>query len=201
MVETMAVEVVRNPFFAEVAAHYHACRLIVFDNLLLTHLSALRALSIHGSERFKKLKAKDAFLPIRELPRHALGVWTLDRKRAAAIQEMLRDNEAEIREYVRAWFPDAELGDEMHSWRYTVTKDEALHYDQYADRVNEKVVRVFINLDTEPRVWHVGDEAELIEFAPGAVWLVDSRRVAHAIVYGRRAAMFSFQLRGVPWDA
>jgi hypothetical protein len=122
-----------------------------------------------------------------------------------------------MRSLVTHLFPAIKLGAEINSWRYTLTLDEPLHFDEYAGRVTKRVIRVFVNLDIAPRVWDVGPIAtdkdrgtydpvykariskgpsERIEFAPGQMWLIDSRRVAHAIIYGRRAAMFSFEIDG-----
>lgn len=180
----------------------------------LTHLAALSTLPVHTVQRWKKLKSKIALEPVSDIRTHALSVWTRDPDRARGIQKILRETEDEVRACMMRWFPGVRLGAEMHSWRYTLTQDEPLHFDVYADRVTTPVIRLFVNLDNEPRVWDVGplddgtdgfhdqgykarvlkeSATERISFAPGSAWLVDSERRAHAIIYGRRAAMFSFE--------
>ena len=208
-----------DPPDADVARLFDACELIVFKSVRLAHFAALSALPIHDKALWKKLKSRDALAPIKVLDKHPLRVWTDSHKQAAAIQTMIRETEDDVRRRVRRWFPAKTLYAEMHSWRFTVTKDEPLHFDVYAERVTSPVIRVFVNLDTEPRLWDVGtvargpdagtydpvykaridrEPSERIAFDPGDVWIVDSRRVAHAIIHGRRAAMFSFETEPQP---
>lgn len=204
-----------SPADSEVASHFSCCELVMWPTLSLTHIVALSRLPIHEVPLWKKLKSRDALEPISKISKHSLSVWTGDLQEALVIQKMLTQTENEIRALVRLWFPKAVLSVEMHSWRYMVTENEPLHFDVYAERVKSPVIRVFINLDTIPRIWDIGPTddgsdsfydpvykarilkkpTKRIEFAPGSAWLVDSRRVAHAIIYGRRAAMFSFETR------
>ena len=204
-----------DPPDSDVAGLFDAGELIVFKSVRLSHFKALSELPVHEVEVQKKLKSKNALPEIKDFhDRHPLRVWTSSLGRALEIQAMLRETEEEIRGLMQRWFPEKKYGPEMHSWRYTLTKDEPLHFDVYAERVVSSVIRLFVNLDTEPRIWDVGTVAlskdsgvydpgyrariddspvQRVSFDPGDVWLVDSRRVSHAIIYGRRAAMFSFE--------
>jgi hypothetical protein len=206
--------VIFDPPDAEVARLFDACELIVFKSIRLSNFKALSELPIHDVALWKKMKSKNALLPFDG--KHPLRVWTTDAGRAKEIQAMLKKTEDEARGLMRRWFPKKKYGPEMHSWRYTITKDEPLHFDVYAERVVSPVVRFFVNLDTEPRVWDIGTTAvskdsgtydpgyrarinegpvQRVSFDPGDLWIVDSSRVSHAIIYGRRAAMFSFETR------
>ena len=204
-----------DPPDSDVAELFDAAELIVFKSFRLSNFTALSELPVHRIALWKKLKSRDALAPIKSFDdKHALRVWTSKLERAVEIQAMVRETEDEIRGLMQRWFPEKKYGHEMHSWRYTVTKDEPLHFDVYAERVVSSVIRLFVNLDTEPRIWDVGTVAlskdsgvydpgyrariddspvQRVSFDPGDVWLVDSRRVSHAIIYGRRAAMFSFE--------
>lgn len=204
-----------SPADSEVAAHFGAGELVMWPALSLVHVDALARLPVHAVEKWKKLKSRDALAPVVAMGAHALSVWTRNTAEARVIQGILIDTQDEIRALVCAWFPSSTLGAELHSWRYTLTENEPVHFDVYADRVQRRVIRVFVNLDTVPRIWDVGPiddgtdgffdqvykarvlkqpPTERIEFAPGSAWIVDSQRFAHAIVYGRRAAMFSFEI-------
>lgn len=214
----MIPEIHYNASASEVPTIYNRGGLIVWNNIRLSYLKDLQSFPVHSVEKWKKLKSRDALAPIGgDMKRHALQVWTMDKWAAEVIQRILRVTENEIRHLVNEWYGWERLGAELHSWRYTLTKNEPLHFDVYADRVDQKVLRVFVNLDTEERIWDVGPIDEIgidakydpvykarvlkgvnvqrITFEPGTIWAVDSQRVSHAIIYGRRAAMFSYQLK------
>jgi hypothetical protein len=192
--------------------------LALFPDLPLSELELLRTLPMHAVERWKKLKSRDVLAPLPDAigDKHPISVWTRDKAQAQRIQTALRVTENEVRALMQRWFPSVQFKAELHSWRYTLTKDEPLHFDAYAERVKAPVLRLFLNLDTQPRVWDLGPIAgseaergtydpvfkanlisgvpvERVEFAPGSAWIVESYRVAHAIIFGRRAAMFSFE--------
>lgn len=125
-------------------------------------------------------------------------------------------------------------------WRLNTLMNENMHLDVYGDEKEEHFARMFINLDSHPRIWQtswtVDDLASRLEgtfpatvlretsradlwkelsfsvfgkspqewwddqprhvayFAPGDVWIVDSRQVAHQIFYGRRALSIDFSV-------
>lgn len=203
-----------SPPDSEVASLFRDGELVMWPKLTLKHMGELSRLPVHNVQRWKKLKSRDALSAVGDISNHALSVWTRDADEARIIQRMLKDTEDEMRAFVQSLFPTVKLGDEMHSWRFTVTKNEPLHFDVYAERVRTPVIRIFLNLDDKPRVWDIGPlddgsdgymNAEYrarvllhatpkrFEFPPGSAWMVDSRRVAHAIIFGRRAAMFSWE--------
>ena len=124
------------------------------------------------------------------------------------------------------------------TWRMLDTLHENLHIDVYSDEKSDVQLRMFVNLDIVPRIWHTGYSLEdLLEkfghlltddelanigptalckllnqrvygsfanagkdgqprhtafFGPGEVWMVDSRRVAHQIFFGRRALSLDY---------
>ena len=125
-------------------------------------------------------------------------------------------------------------------WRLNTIMAENMHVDTYKHENETHFARMFVNLDTQPRIWHTswriqdmveqamgkiapstlkkrtkGDVWSAINshfygqnsrewwdeqprhiafFAPGDVWVVDSRQVSHQIFYGRRALSIDFSV-------
>jgi hypothetical protein len=141
----------------------------------------------------------------------------------------------------RAIFGSYQFTNQKVVWRLNTIMNENMHLDVYADEVEDHFARMFINLDTQPRIWHTswtvddmvarlegtlprelllhGSRADIWKeltfsifgrspqhwwdseprhvayFAPGDIWIVDSRQVAHQIFYGRRALSIDFTVR------
>ncbi len=74
---------------------------------------------------------------------------------AKQLQKLMVRVTQQVRTYVRTWFPMYEVVDDQSiTWRLTQTESEPMHYDSYGvDPNDHHNVRVFINLDTKPRVW------------------------------------------------
>lgn len=190
--------IILSPDDRDVAVNYGACHLMLWPDFPLKHWDFLRSLPVHNTISQKKMKSKHALEPVKNIRKHALGVWTHDLLEAFEIQEIMRETQYEIRDWVVRWF-GSNLGDEMHTWRYTVTENEPPHFDKYSENITNTVIRVFVNFDVIPRVWDIGTTEPngpytRFEFQPGSFWLVDSKQVEHAIIFGRRAGMFSFEL-------
>jgi hypothetical protein len=125
-------------------------------------------------------------------------------------------------------------------WRLNTVMNENMHLDVYDEERPHHFARMFINLDTQPRIWQtswtIDDLVEQLKgripdtvireksradlwkelsfalfgpspeewwdsqprhvayFDPGDVWIVDSRQVAHQILYGRRALSIDFSV-------
>lgn len=74
-----------------------------------------------------------------------------------------------IRTHVKALFPRYKITGEHITWRMTRSEAEAMHYDEYAGRNNNlHYVRLFVNIDSKPRLWGVADRIEdtIRNFAP-----------------------------------
>lgn len=87
---------------------------------------------------------------------HAMGGFTDDPAEATRIAEDMIHAVDRLQKIVHRAFPDYAWTDSTHSWRFRLTTAEALHYDYYAEHRRDNAVRVFLNLDSEPRVWGVG---------------------------------------------
>ena len=76
-------------------------------------------------------------------------------------------------------------------------KEEKMHVDLYT----ENVLRIFVNIDNTYRTWKTTTEKQgykrapkhEIDFAPGTLWCCETKGIPHQIIYGARAALFSFK--------
>jgi hypothetical protein len=133
----------------------------------------------------------------------------------------------------RQLFPAYRMIKPSITWRMSETVNEAMHIDAYREDYPDHHLRMFVNLATTPRIWHVsysleyllqhhladltlefvrtatpgrichdlnvkvfgdrrtagcdGHPRHVAIFDPGDVWIVDSRKIAHQIVYGQSA--------------
>ena len=167
-------------------------------------------------------------------------VFDGDRGRLRYFTEQVRHLNAQILRVCRTLFPDYRAIHESITWRFSETVNENLHVDVYAEDLPEHHLRLFVNVDDSPRLWHAswtleqllrdhlhrldpefvrtatpgrichdlnflvfgrvgeagrdGQPRHIASFEPGEVWLVDSRKVSHQIVYGRRAISTDFAI-------
>jgi hypothetical protein len=62
---------------------------------------------------------------------------------------------AQLRAFGRIAFKTYRFRNMGLSWRFTETSDEDLHLDGYGIDEDLQYVRIFVNVDEQPRVWHV----------------------------------------------
>jgi hypothetical protein len=166
----------------------------------------------------------------------------LDRGVDKALASAMCDQMAAIYDalipFYQAIFEGYTFGRRKVMWRLNTIMAENMHVDTYKNEEEHHFARMFVNLDTQPRIWHTSWRIQdMIEqakgrippeklenvsrgkvwenlnksffgqnsrqwwddqprhiafFAPGDVWIVDSRQVAHQIFYGRRALSIDF---------
>lgn len=167
-------------------------------------------------------------------------VFQGNRKRFHYFQEQVSYVNSQILSLCQALFPDYQRIHESITWRFSETRNENMHVDIYTEDLPEHHLRLFINMDTIPRLWNTswtleqmlqdrlseldasfvqqatsgrichdlnfkvfgrmrdsgrdGQPRHIAFFEPGEVWLVDSRKVSHQIVYGRRAISTDFAI-------
>jgi hypothetical protein len=224
---------------------YEGAKVIVFPNLArgIDHdfWAAL------DTDRYRELKK---FSPIlqpgvdsgeeRRQLQKALALRQVDKPTADALVEQFQRLMAHIVPAYRAIFADYDFDRWKIMLRLNTIMAENMHVDTYKNENEQHFARMFINLDTQPRIWHtswrIGDMVERAAgrippdeleglsrgevwsklnsnffgqnsrewwddqprhigfFAPGDVWIVDSRQVAHQIFYGRRALSIDFSV-------
>lgn len=167
-------------------------------------------------------------------------VFANDRGRFRRFTEQVRHVNAQILHVCRTLFPGYRRIHESITWRFSETVNENLHVDVYEQDLPDHHLRLFVNMDSAPRLWNVswtleqllrdhlgrldpefvrsatpgrichalnflvfgrmaeagrdGQPRHVALFEPGEVWLVDSRKVSHQIVYGRRAISTDFAI-------
>lgn len=183
----------------------------------------------------RKAKPKNilAPLPTKGTAGHLLHhFYPNDRDKIIQFQEDVKDLTERVIRETTAMFPYYKVIGSDVTWRLTRTDFEEFHFDYYGDGPNDAHhVRLFANLDSQPRLWGIGPKIEtaiyeypvlarglgdldantfarrfsellpwdqipkhFIAFPPGAVWLVDSRKVSHAILYGRKMLTCSLMI-------
>lgn len=200
------------------------------DWAFLDSLPSPRCSRAQDEKRFKKAKLRDIMW--RWKPGHVLEALGFDEAKAKRLQAIIPPVNERLRAIVPVLFPGYKVVRENISWRLTETGPEEPHYDSYGYEEDElHTVRIFVNLDNEPRRWAVGPPvgetlrkypnvwapykdrhpniindkinkmlpwSEIpmgeISFAPGALWLVNSQIVAHAILWGRRMVAATFKI-------
>lgn len=170
----------------------------------------------------------------------ALAVRHVDEPAADAVVEHFQRLMAHLIPAYRAIFADYDFDRWKVMLRLNTIMAENMHVDTYKHENEQHFARMFVNLDTQPRIWHTSwrisdmvnravgtiapgqlegltrgdvwsklnasffgqnsrewwDEQprHIAFFAPGDVWIVDSRQVAHQIFYGRRALSIDFSV-------
>jgi hypothetical protein len=170
----------------------------------------------------------------------ALAARDVDRPTADAMAEQFQRLMTHLIPAYRAIFADYAFDRWKVMLRLNTITAENMHVDTYKNENEQHFARMFVNLDTQPRIWHTSWRiADMVEramgtippaeleglsrgevwsklnarffgqnsrewwdeqprhiafFAPGDVWIVDSRQVAHQIFYGRRALSIDFSV-------
>jgi hypothetical protein len=74
-------------------------------------------------------------------------------------QEIIRVTE-DVRRFVHNLFETYRIQKESVSWRFTPTGPEPLHVDWFRPTDDLHYVRLFVNIDEEPRVWTISHQLE-----------------------------------------
>jgi hypothetical protein len=229
-------------FDAGLIRHYEAG-----DIILLRHapfqvdFELLNRVSFPAGRTHQKLTDKFLVYPklhrpeIRRLFRYVFGLDVMLYRRFRQEVKRLSD---ELRRFGRAIAPSYRFLKQGVSWRFTPTGPEGLHVDYFRRAEDLHYLRIFINVDQQPRIWTVGprlqdlvadfaDEAGLreltgassnvvcqrlnklvfdrinalprsamarhvVHFAPGDVWLCETRLNSHEIYSGHRLVATDF---------
>lgn len=105
----------------------------------------------------KKAKVKALLAPVDGT--HVLVKLGLSEAQAERLRQIIKRVTKQLRDHVTRWFPTYKvLDDQSVTWRLTPTESEEIHYDSYGKGTDENHnVRVFVNLDSKPRLWGVGN--------------------------------------------
>ena len=83
---------------------------------------------------------------------HILRHFTDNERDARNLQQLILDLSERYRQYFRDILPGYEVEKEKNTWRFTETRGKNMHLDNYY-HPDKFYIRMFTNLDLEPRVW------------------------------------------------
>lgn len=229
-------------FRSELVRLYELGKVIILENApFQADFALLNKISLPQGPRFQKLSEKFLCAPklhradVRRLFYDAFGLNVgsyLDfRREVSRISDGLRGFARDVFRSYRFLKLDV-------SWRFTPTGPEGLHIDYFKRTEDLHYLRIFLNVDREPRIWTMshqleeliaqyGKEARLIglvgepsnaicarlnevvfdrvnalprsamdrhvvSFAPGDVWLCETRLNSHEIYSGHRLVATDF---------
>jgi hypothetical protein len=111
-----------------------------------------------GVEAFKKFKSVrflDEYFGRNSVPAELLErCFAGDRGRLRYFAEQVRSINTQVMDLARRLFPHYRLITSAITWRMTETLNENLHFDVYKEDLPDHHLRMFVNLDLVPRIWH-----------------------------------------------
>jgi hypothetical protein len=153
-----------------VMASYEAGNVIAFPRSgLRLPESAWQFLSgmpipVSDSNFIKKAKLRSLLAPVTAETwgvTHVLRAFFTEADDARQLQALIQNVNEQLRLLVAHLFPKYKVVGENITWRLTQTESEEMHYDSYGlDADPHHHVRVFVNLDTKPRLWGVGNPVD-----------------------------------------
>ena len=229
-------------FRSELGRNYELGKVIILENApFKINFTLLNEISLPSGRKFQKLSDKFLCVPklyraeVRRMLHRAFG---LDLMLYLDFRREVGRLSASLRNFARDVFRSYRFLKLDVSWRFTPTGPEGLHVDYFKRVEDLHYLRIFVNVDREPRVWTIshqleglieryGDEARLIElvgapsnavcarlneavfdhvnslprsamdrhtasFAPGDVWLCETRLNSHEIYSGHRLVATDF---------
>ena len=151
-------------FKTELLRNYEAGKVIILKNSSFSiDYSLLNKLYLPNGRRFQKLSYKTLIYPrmykadIAKLMLTKFGLTPVLYFKLR--REILRVTN-EICRFVRDVFEPYRIRKESVSWRFTPTGPEPLHVDWFRPTDDLHYVRMFINIDEQPRVWTVSHQLE-----------------------------------------
>ena len=161
IVKSLFVEdyIVQVPSLKNITKEYEDGKLVLFDNVVSDkHQVFLNDYvnSIDSKEMgIRKAKGPNLIAKIKD-ESHILYKFT---KYPEELQNIIINIYQDVKRYVKICFPNYVIRDENWTWRLTKTDKEEMHLDSYSGQNNDyQNVRIFINLDKEPRIWRTSHD-------------------------------------------
>ena len=150
-----------------VVARYEAAEAVLIRNKTIDFDRAF--LSSHAfpqESQFKKLKSVrfvNAYLGNGADTIDALTkVFAGDHGKLRYFAEQVRHVNDQVRGIVTALFSRYRFLNDSITWRMTETVNENLHVDVYNDDLPDHHLRLFVNLDVVPRIWHTSHRLDYL---------------------------------------
>ena len=161
-----AREATDNPegFNRELVQHYEAGDVIILDNAPLSaNYGTLNRVSLPRGRAYQKLTDRFFRYPKVYRPQTAkllfqtfngnIGLYLAFRREVIKLSSQVRD-------YIPQLFFHYNFLKYNVSWRFTPTGPEGMHLDHFGSGADVQYVRLFINLDEQPRVWHLTQQLD-----------------------------------------
>ena len=149
-------------FSERVVRHYEGGDVVILRNSPITaDFELLNQISLPRGPAYKKIR-DDRFTHLQlnreslRLHRYLLQHYPL--KYRAFCREITRASDA-IRDAAKQLFPGYRFTKTPCSWRFTPTGPEHMHIDHFGalgDEEEKWYLRIFLNVDEEPRLWNLG---------------------------------------------
>jgi hypothetical protein len=151
-------------FRTELLKYYEAGKIILLKNSPISiDYALLNKLHLPKGQRFQKLSYKTLIYP-RMYKTDIAKLMLMKFGRTPVLyfklrQEILRVTK-KVRRFVRDVFKPYRIQKESVSWRFTPTGPEPLHVDWFRPTDDLHYIRMFVNIDEEPRIWTVSHQLE-----------------------------------------
>lgn len=157
----------QGPGASSVVPRYEAAEAVLIRNKTIDFDKDFLSAHVFPEEKqFKKLKSlrfMDGYFSSGADTIGALQtVFGGDRGKLRYFAEQMRDINAQVNAIVTALFPGYRFLNRSITWRMTETVNENLHVDVYNDDLPDHHVRLFVNLDVVPRIWHTSHRLEYL---------------------------------------
>ena len=210
----------RDPraFDADLIRHYEAGDIIILGHPPFEiDFDVLNRVSFPEGRAHQKLMDKFLIHPKlhrREVRRLFHDVFGFDAIFYLRFRREVKRLSEELRRFGRSVFQPYRFLKQGVSWRFTPTGPEGLHVDYFRRAKDLQYLRIFINVDRQPRIWTVGppledlieryaEEAALLELTGAAcnqVCLRLNKRVFDRINVQPRSAMDRHVVHFAPGD-
>lgn len=117
----------------------------------------LRKLKKYGGERIAALDSARAG-PLEDIVFNS--VFAGDQGKLAYFQEQVRSGDAQSDALYERLFPNYDTTRQVYTWRFTSTKFENLHWDNFGIPEPFHQVRIFTNIASSPRLWRTSHNIE-----------------------------------------
>jgi hypothetical protein len=145
---------------ASVVKLYEAGKVILLQGLRVEYDAAFLASvefpsGVKALKKFKSVSFVKDYFERGAFPEELLDqCFKADRGRLRYFAEQVRGLNDQLTRIAKRFFPGYRHISPRITWRLTETLNENLHFDVYNDDLPDHHLRLFVNLDVVPRIWH-----------------------------------------------
>lgn len=152
----------------QIVSWFEDGNLILFKNSPLTiDYDLLNSFEVPNVEAFRELNQRRLLYPKlwkAKRRRAILGAFGLNLRHYLRVRAEVKRVNAGLKSMIQEVLPDYRVLREQYSWRFLPTDQRVhpVHLDGHQGHGDQHYVRLFLNLDREPRVWRVADRLETV---------------------------------------